>query len=318
MSVVIGADLGGTKLSVAVCSGDGTFLQQRLHALEGRGGSEAGAFVAGVITEVVDACAAIDQPVMSVGICVPGIARPDGTVWAPNISGWDEYPLQKEVSAAVGGLPVTLSSDRSGYILGEVWKGQAQGCGHAVYLSVGTGIGAGILVDGIILEGVEGIAGAIGWMAVEEPNGSLPGNVGSFESMASGDGIVRQAGRIISERPEYSGMLRCESGSSLKTSDVFEADLKGDPVAREVIERCVDIWGKAVANLISLFNPQVVVLGGGVFGPAARFLPQIRIEAERWAQPIAFRQTRIEVSALGGDAGLYGACRLAWDRLYTE
>ncbi len=318
MSVVIGADLGGTKLSVAVCSGEGVILQQRVHALDGRGGAEAGAFVTRVIAEMVDAFAAIDQPVMSAGICVPGIASQDGTVWAPNIPGWDDYPLREEVAAAMGGLPVALSSDRSCYILGEVWKGHAKGCDHAIYLSVGTGIGAGILVDGLILEGGQGVAGSIGWMAFDEPPGPLFGKTGSFESMASGEGIVRQTLGILSERPGYSGMLRREPGVALLTSDVLQADLDGDPIAREVLEKCVVLWGKAVANLISLFNPQVVVLGGGVFGPATRFLPQIRIEAERWAQPIAFRQTRIEVSALGGDAGLYGACRVAWDILYTE
>lgn len=318
MSFVIGADLGGTKLSVAVCSADGVILHQRTHALDGRGGAEAGAFVASVIASEAEACAAIDQPVMSVGLCVPGIARPEGTVWAPNIDGWTEYPLRQEVADAVGGLPVAMASDRSAYILGETWKGHAQGADHAVYLAVGTGIGAGILVDGQILEGAHGVAGAIGWMvlnAVKDDEGRV---LGSFETQASGEGMVRQAMRIVSERPGYSGVLLRESGKALSTPDLFEAFDQGDIIAIEVVEGCIRLWGMAVANLVSLFNPQVVVMGGGVFGPAARFLPEIRKEAERWAQPVAFRQTRIEVSALGTDAGLYGACRMAWDVLYLN
>jgi glucokinase len=318
MSVVIGADLGGTKLSVAVCNADGAILHQHTHALDGREGEEAGAFVTRAIASEVEACAAIDQPVMSVGLCVPGIARPAGTVWAPNIEGWTDYPLRDEVSSAVGGLPVALASDRTGYILGETWKGHAQGVDHAVYLAVGTGIGAGILVDGQILEGSQGIAGAIGWMVLNAVKDDAGRALGSFETQASGEGMVRQARRLLSERPGYSGVLLRESGRALSTSDLFEAFDKDDPVAVEVIGGCIRLWGMAVANLVSLFNPQVVVLGGGVFGPAARFLPEIRKEAEGWAQPVAFRQTRIEVSALGGDAGLYGACRLAWDALYVN
>ena len=318
MSVVIGADLGGTKLSLAVCNADGTLVQQSVHALDGRSGAEAGAFVARTIAAEVEACTAIDQPVMSVGLCVPGIARAEGTVWAPNIEGWTDYPLRSEVSAAVGGLPVALASDRTGYILGETWKGHAQGVDHAVYLAVGTGIGAGIMVDGQILEGAHGIAGAIGWMVFNDARDDSGRALGSFESQASGEGMVRQVQRIVAGTSGYSGVLRRESGEPLRTSEVFEAADKGDPIATEVLEICIRSWGMAVANLVSLFNPDVVVLGGGVFGPAARYLPQIRAEAERWAQPVAYLQARIEVSALGQDAGLYGACRLAWDALYIN
>ena len=318
MSVVIGADLGGTKLSVAVCNADGTLVQQSVHTLDGRSGAEAGAFVAGVVSREVDAWASVDQPVMSVGLCIPGIARPDGTVWAPNIEGWTDYPLRDEVAAAVGGLPVKLSSDRSCYILGESWRGHARGVDDAVYMAVGTGIGAGIMVGGRVLEGSHGVAGAIGWMALDGRKYATGRDLGSFESQASGEGMVRQAHRLIAKTPGYSGVLLRESGDPLRTSDVFEAEEKGDPLALEVVEGCIRQWGMAVANLISIFNPEVVVLGGGVFGPAARFLPQVRAEAEIWAQPVAFRQARIEVSALGQDAGINGACRLAWDALYTN
>ena len=130
--------------------------------------------------------------------------------------------------------------------------------------------------------------------------------------------MVRQAIRLVGARPDYSGMLRREHGEALRTADIFQAWEAGDPIASEVVDLCVRLWGMAVANLVSLFNPDVVIFGGGVFGPATRLLPQIRLEAERWAQPVAFAQTRVEASALGGDAGLYGACRLAWDAVYVN
>ena len=97
----------------------------------------------------------------------------------------------------------------------------------------------------------------------------------------------------------------------LSTSHVFEAFDRRDPIALQVIDDAIQFWGMATANLVSLFNPETIVFGGGVFGPAVRFLDRIGEEARRWAQPIAMQQVRLVASTLGGDAGLYGAARLA-------
>lgn len=295
---VLAVDLGGTKLALAVFSDDGMLLHSNSYPLAKREGAAVGALI-------TDAIQQITAEVDAIGIAVPGISRHhSGTVWAPNIPGWEDYPLLAEIKAIAGDMPVFIESDRSCYILGEVWQGNAQGCKDAIFLAVGTGIGAGILVNGELLQGAKGIAGAIGWMALDRPFQHAYADCGCFESMASGEGIVKAALQLILEEPAYNGILRKDA---LSTQDVFAAYLKNDHIAREVIMQCISLWGMATANLVSLFNPEKIIFGGGVFGPAVEFLPLIAAEAAKWAQPISMKQVRLEVSGLGNYAGLYGA-----------
>jgi glucokinase len=246
----------------------------------------------------------------AIGIAVPGISRRQtGAVWAPNIPGWHNYPLLEEVQTVAGNIPVQIEGDRSCYIMGEAWKGHAQGCGNAIYMAVGTGIGAGILVDGRLLHGAADISGAIGWMALQRPFLDEYTGCGCFESMASGEGIARVAETLAGKDRRYNGVLK---KGNLLAKDVFEAYYAKDRVAITVIEQCIELWGMAAANLVSLFNPETIIFGGGVFGPAVQLVPAIRAEAARWAQPVSMGQVRFEASALHSDAGLYGAACLAF------
>ena len=155
------------------------------------------------------------------------------------------------------------------------------------------------------------IGGAIGWMALEHPFQRQFKDGGCFESSASGEGIARAARKIISVKKEYDGLLKTKSLDALTAFDVFEAYENKDTVAEEVLHHCIKAWGIAVANLVSLFNPQKIVFGGGVFGPAAKFIPDIKEEAMKWAQPISMQHATIETSGLGTRAGLYGAACIA-------
>lgn len=307
---VLAVDLGGTKLALAVFAADATVLYRQVVPLAQRKGAEVGR----LITDEIRNCMAQNPllSIQSIGVCVPGIShKKEGTVWAPNISGWDDYPLQPEIEAAVGSIPVAIDSDRACYILGERWQGAAQGCKDAVFLAVGTGIGAGILVNGNILRGANDIAGAIGWMALQRPYKSQFKSCGCFEHQASGEGIAKVARLLLEKKPALKSELRSIAPGKITAAHVFEAYEKRDAIATEVIQQCIRFWGMAVANLVSLFNPQKIILGGGVFGPACRFIDAITTEAKKWAQPIAVQQVQIERSALGNDAGLYGAGYLA-------
>ena len=303
---LLAIDLGGTKLALTQFDEQGNALQKKNIPLDGRIGKD----VALLITKNIQEMLAFDQsndPVMSIGISVPGISRhKSGTVWAPNIPGWDDYPLLEEIKAATK-IPVTIDSDRACSILGELWKGKATGCQDAIFLAVGTGIGAGILANGNILRGAHDISGAIGWMALMRPFVKEYEGCGCFEYYASGNGIARLAQKLINENASYEGELKNISAGSLNSYDVFRAFGANDPIANEVLTICIGFWGMAVANLVSIFNPERIIFGGGVFGPAVQFIPAIREEALKWAQPISIQQVTIEASGLGSEAAVYGA-----------
>lgn len=303
---IAGIDLGGTKLAVAAFTSDGDVLHRESVPL----GSREGAAVGELIGERVSHLHA-EFKCDAVGVCVPGLYRASrGTVWAPNIPGWDDFPLLETLrSASQGALRITIDSDRAAYILGESWRGAARGARNAIFLAVGTGIGAGILCDGRIVRGSGDVAGAIGWLALDRH--FIPRYVqhGCFEDQASGPGLVRVAKDLLGLDRSYAGELR--EMTDLDTATIFAAHERGDPIAIAVIDNAIELWGMAAANLVSLFNPEIIVFGGGVFGPALKFLDQIYDEARRWAQPIGIGQVKFVASELGSDAGLFGAGRLA-------
>ena len=313
---LLGIDIGGTKLALAILSDEGKILYKDTAALENRKGSEVGKLITDRVISMIASGESSGNNINSIGISVPGISHvASGTVWAPNIAGWDDYHLLAEVQSVCGRIPVTIDSDRACYILGELWQGNARGCRDAIFLSVGTGIGAGILINGEILRGSHDIAGCIGWMALQRPYNDQYISCGCFEHFASGEGIAKVAKTLLKEQSSYSGELRYINSDTIKSSDIFTAYDNGDALAAQVIGLCVEFWGMAVANLVSLFNPEKIIMGGGVFGPGIKLLTAIREEATKWAQPVSIHQMSLDVSGLGGDAGVYGAGFLALKKL---
>ena len=313
---VIGIDLGGTKITGSIFDTKGFIVKKVSYLLEKREGEEVGELIRLVIDELIKHLGSNPELVQAIGICVPGIAdTKTGQVWAPNIPGWDDYPLQAELEKHVGryGIKVCIASDRTCYILGESWQGQARDCENAVFIAVGTGIGLGILLDGRIIHGHGDIVGAIGWMALQSPFKEEYKECGCFETYASGVGIAKHAQKILrSNAPLYKqSTLRHKDVEAITSHDVFLAYMQNDPLAVHVLNKAIEFWGMAAANIVSLFNPEKVIWGGGVFGPAQQFISMIYDEACRWAQPISIKQVTFEHSLLSGDAGLYGAGYLA-------
>ena len=297
---VIGLDLGGTKLAGALFTPNGRMLCKHIVPLAGRQGRAVGELIRQELASLLTAARAKQLKVSAIGISVPGISySATGRVWAPNIPGWDDYPLRRELLTAVRNKRIRLAidSDRACCILGETWRGVAKGCRNAIFLAVGTGIGAGILLEGRILRGAYDVAGAIGWLALDRPFRRKYVGCGCFEYHASGQGLEKVA--------------KEQGQAGLTAQDLFAAYARRDPVARRVVDQAVEFWGMAVANLVSLFNPEKIIFGGGVFGPGVKLLGDIYAEARKWAQPISIKQVKLQVSKLGGDAGLYGAGRLA-------
>ena len=305
---VLGIDLGGTKLRVAVFTSEADVRHKENISLAGCQGGQVGSLICHQVRQVIQDERFVQDPVQSIGISVPGISRTrEGTVWAPNIPGWTDYPLLKEVQEICGSIPVRIESDRACYILGEMWKGNARGAKDAIFLAVGTGIGAGIVADGRILRGANDISGSVGWLTFNAPFKEAFSACGDFEYHASGTGIARMAQQVLAEEISYRGELRLKPSAEISSHDVFDAYAKNDPLAIRVINFCVRYWGMAAANLVSIFNPEKIIFGGGVFGPAAEFIPAIKSVALKWAQPLSIQQVSFEASALGSDAGVYGA-----------
>jgi glucokinase len=313
--VYIGVDLGGTKVSGALFTGNNSVLYSETLYLEGREGDQVAMQIFTLCDKLLNHGEVDINEQKSIGICVPGIAySKTGNVWAPNIPGWDNYPLKKALTERYPGSVVMIESDRTCYILGEASAGVAKGCENAIFIAVGTGIGAGILIDGRVLHGASDIVGATGWMALKPPYNKDWDRCGCFESHASGNGIAAQASAKLSEWTEqkgYKGELSKFSAEDISAHKVFAAYENSDPLATEVIKTAVEMWGMAAANFVSLFNPEMVIFGGGVFGPASKLVDEIYSEACKWAQPIAIKQCRFAVTSLPDTAGLYGAGAIA-------
>jgi len=313
-TTVIGIDLGGTKLAGALFTRNGKIVRKSVVPLEGRQGRAVGALICQELQSLLAAARAKRLRVSAIGVSVPGISySKTGKVWAPNIPGWEDYPLRREILAALPDkrIQVVIDSDRAAYILGETWRGVAKGCRNAIFLAVGTGIGAGILIDGRILRGAHDIAGSIGWLALDRPFRREYVGCGCFEYHASGAGLAKVANELLAPSPGSSPNAPSLQHSFDSARDVFAAYDRNDPLAKQVIAQAIEFWGMTVANLVSLFNPEKIIFGGGVFGPAAQFLGNIYAEARKWAQPISIKQVKLQASKLGGDAGFYGAGCLA-------
>jgi glucokinase len=306
----LGIDVGGTKLSAALFSADGDIHQRKKVPLDRAGGDEAAWQIASLIAEYEDT----QQAPRAIGIVIPGIVfDSSGEVWAPNIPGWDCYPLRDRLREATA-TELVLDSDRAAYVLGEQWCGAARGAKDVVFLAVGTGIGAGILVDGRLCRGAGDIAGAVGWFALAPEFRPDYAKRGCFESEASGTAVGERAIEALdSQASEVISELVDGDLGQITAEVVVEAARRGDSVARETLDRAATYLAMGIANIVSILNPEIVVLGGGLMQAGDLLLEPIKKEFTRWAQPIAAGQVRLELSALGQDAGLFGAGRLAWD-----
>lgn len=309
---IITLDIGGTKIASAIFFSDGTMQYNRKRLLQGRTGHAVGKLAMEVLARLLEVAQKKNIPIEGVGVCIPGIVfSQKNRVWAPNIPGWENYPLYEELRMVTPkDIEIFIESDRTCFMCGEMWQGAARDCHSAVFVAVGTGIGAGIILDGHVLHGAGNIIGATGWMALKPPYSARYDECGCFEYYASGNGIGARARDAVRGDKAYRGKLRQKPISRITAYDVFQAYEEHDPIAVAVLSQAVEMWGMAAANLVSLINPQKIIWGGGVFGPATVFIDAIYKEACKWAQPLAIKEVEFLPSQLSGNAGLIGAAYL--------
>ncbi len=289
MASVVAVDLGGTKLSAAVVDDTGA-VSCRTKVPAATGNMRASVEQ---IAQVVEQVVRISQKeVRGVGLIVPGISfAVTGEAWAPNLWGHANVPLRAELEQMLD-IPITIESDRAGYVTGESWLGVARGCNDVVFVAVGTGIGAGIISGGRLIRGAHDISGAVGWFALNPERRDIYREVGCWEAEAAGPALARRIGARSAE-------------------EAVAKARAGDGAAKKAVEDAALYLGMGIANIVSILNPEMIVLGGGLMQAADLFLDPIRRSVAQRAQPVAAKQVRIEVTELGEDAGLLGAARLA-------
>ncbi len=321
---VVGVDLGGTNVRAAVLSRDTEQVVARgrnlpSHALEGV------AQTAGQIVQAVSdalTAAGIDKAqVLGVGIAVPGhVKAGEGMVmWAPNFKDqWKGVPIAHLVETLLG-VPVRIGNDANLAALGEFRFGAGRSVRHMIMVTLGTGIGGGIIVDGKLIDGADGGAGEIGHMIINP--GGRGGNTafGTVEGEAQRDGIIERAARKIqSGRPTTLGARVDYDRFALTPALIAEEAQKGDAVALEVYEETGYYLGICVANLINLFNTQMIVVGGGIAQAGEIILEPIRRTATACAIRSMSRTCAIVPAELGDNAGVLGGAAMVLQEIAGE
>ncbi|MHB8056049.1 MAG: ROK family protein [Candidatus Aminicenantales bacterium] len=310
-----GIDVGGTKISSALFGPDGSLSARAKTPLDRGGPDQAAAQVVRALRDLEDAAVREGGRIRAAAVCVPGIVyQTSGLVWAPNVPGWIHFPLRERLAEAVS-FPILIESDRAAYVSGEVWRGAARGARDVVFLAVGTGIGAGIISDGRLIRGAEDISGAVGWFALHPDFKAEYAETGCFEAEASGSGVARRARRLL-ETGAPSEMIRLAGGriAEVTAATVAAAARLNDPAALKIMAETTSYLAMGIANIVSILNPRIIVLGGGLFQAADLLLEPIRRDIKKWAQPLAAKDLLVVVSELGEDAGLFGCGKLAWDQ----
>lgn len=315
--MVAAVDIGGTRLRAALVDGAGRVARRLAEPV--RAPADGAALTAQLVASVrrllehdpaSDPAAAargsVEAPgeaveVAAVGVSLPAVIdRASGRVeWAPNLPGWSGTPLRDRLVEALG-VPVALEYDGHAAVLGEHWVGAGRGVDDLACVIVGTGVGGGFVAGGRLVRGACNLAGAGGWMGVPpcgEWDAEAAAQRGLLESLIAGPSLQARAARRL--------------GEALPPRVIFDRASQGDPDCRAIVDEAVEHLGWALVNVVSLLNPELVLLGGSVGLRLAEHASRLAEAVRRFAQPWSARRVRIEPAGLGDDAGLLGAARSA-------
>ncbi len=321
---VVGVDLGGTNVRAAVIDRASEQIVARGENISSRGmeGSELTAMqIATAARTALDGAGADAAQVLGVGVAVPGhVKAKEGLVkWAPNFKDqWKDVPIASLIERHLG-LPVQIGNDANLAALGEFRFGAGRAVRHLVMVTLGTGIGGGIIVDGKLLDGADGGAGEIGHMVVNP--GGRGGNsaFGSVEGETQRDAIIERAARKIQEGYETSLGERVDYNRfALTPAIIAEEAQKGDAIALEVFEETGYYLGLCVTNLIDLLNPEMVVIGGGIAQAGDIILDPIRRTVTATAIRSLAKSCQIVPAELGDNAGIFGGAAIILQELAGE
>lgn len=310
---VFAVDLGGTFLRIALVDGCGK-IHQQLKQRTPRGDSP------DVIVEALATAAhrwsSDGRHIAAASIMVPGTVDNHNAVvvQAPNLPSLTNFPLQAVLEERLG-WPVLLENDANAAAVGEMWLGAAQGCSDVVSVTLGTGVGGGVILDGELWRGAHGSAGEIGHTTVDPFSGlkCKCGNTGCLELFASATAIVRMTREELARFPQ--SVLNREE---LTAERVYDAGRAGDELALSVFKRFGTYLGIGLANLINIIDPEIIVIAGGAVNGWDLFARDMQREVSERAVRVTAQQVKIAAAQCGDNAGLLGAARLAFARLGKE
>ncbi|MBS3946865.1 MAG: ROK family protein [Dethiobacter sp.] len=309
-------DLGGTKIYTVLGDGKGTILASELLGTKAADGPLA---VLEQLQQSVSGLLAKTSyrltDLRAVGVCAAGFFdwRKKLLVHSPNMAGWDNVPLERELAERLG-LPVLAENDANAAALGEARCGAGSGASELIFVTVSTGIGAGLVLNGQIYRGAGGFAGEVGHMVVR-PDGPTCGcgRRGCLETVASGTAMARVArAAVLAGQETLLARLAEENGGRLEAPQVFDAASRGDKTASQILTEASYFLGVGLVNIVNLLNPQIIVIGGGVASAGEIFFQPLREAIAQKAIPPAAADVTLRGAKLGMAAGVTGMlCHLA-------
>lgn len=308
---VFGVDIGGTTVKMGLFTSEGELLDKwEITTRKEDNGVHILPDIAASIKERMDKEGLTSGDVEGLGISVPGPVDDKGIVHKCVNLGWGQFDIDEEMKKHID-LPVFAGNDANAAALGEAWKGGGKGCINVVVVTLGTGVGGGIIVNGKILSGSHGSGGEIGHIHMDdnETEKCGCGKCGCLEQYASATGIARLAKRKMEKDDRPSAM---RDAKSLNAKVVFDAAKAGDEMAIEVTEEFGEILGKGLANVADVINPELFVIGGGVSKAGQIVIDLIKKNYKKYVFH-GSRGTDFALATLGNDAGIYGSAKLVLD-----
>ena len=311
MKYSIGLDMGGTTTKIGLFTAEGQMLEEaEIPTRSAMGRETLFQDMADAVTALCGKCG-IPLAECCVGMGVAGPVEENGYVERlVNLNQYDLYPGH-ELSQRLNGIPVAVSNDANVAALGEMWQGGGKGSSNMVLVTLGTGVGGGVIVEGKLLTGIHGSGGEIGHLKInpDESTACGCGKHGCLEQYVSATGIVNQAKRFLADCDTPSAMRNL---NPLTAKDVMDLAKNGDAVALRVAEAFGEILGRALAIVSCVCDPEVFVLGGGVSKAGTYLIDLVQPSFVKHAFP-ATEPTRFGLAILGNDAGIYGAAKLILD-----
>ena len=317
----IGIDIGGTFTKMAVIGDEGIVLDDWVVKTDtSNNGKNIIKNIAKSINQKLQSLGINQNRIRAIGIGAPAfIDMKKGFIHEAINIGWVNYPLKEEMEFEFG-LPVVIDNDANVAALGEMWKGAGKGFDHLICVTLGTGVGGGIIMNGDIVHGSNGMAGEIGHFTVDNDDGFLCncGKKGCLETVASATGVVRMALSSIKNHQDSQLYHLYMKNGFLTAKDVFDIALKNDFYAVQIVEKVGYYLGFALANLSNVLNPECIVIGGGVSEAKDTLLKPVDAYFKHYALQRVYNGVQIKIASLGNRAGVIGAAWLAKTRYYSK